>query len=137
MKTFFERFEDQKLISIDVINNLQKVIMFIIKNFAEKDNNNNKIEEKKLELSLDIYSLFLPFLKYSFTMEIDYIFKPIIDSLTRLNYDKIIYLKNLKVIDDTINYYHRYIVNNIKKICNLFFDLFDKILESNNKKKEN
>ena len=137
MKTFFERFEDQKLISIDVINNLQKVIMSTIKNFSEKDNNNNKFEERKLELCLDIYSLILPFLKYSFTMETDYIFKPIIDSLTKLNYDKIIYLKNLKVIDDTINYYHRYIVNHIKKICNLFFDLFDKILESNSKKKEN
>ena len=137
MKTFFERFEEQKLISIDVINNLQKVVMSIIKNFSEKDNNNNKFEERKLELCLDIYSLILPFLKYSFTMETDYIFKPIIDSLTKLNYDKIIYLKNLKVIDDTINYYHRYIVNHIKKICNLFFDLFDKILESNSKKKEN
>ena len=137
MKTFFERFEEQKLISIDVINNLQKVVMSIIKNFSEKNNNNNSIEERKLELCLDIYSLILPFLKYSFTMETDYIFKPIIDSLTKLNYDKIIYLKNLKVIDDTINYYHRYIVNHIKKICNLFFDLFDKILESNSKKKEN
>ena len=137
MKTFFERFEEQKLISIDVINNLQKVVMSIIKNFSEKNNNNNSIEERKLELCLDIYSLILPFLKYSFTMETDYIFKPIIDSLTKLNNDKIIYLKNLKVIDDTINYYHRYIVNHIKKICNLFFDLFDKILESNSKKKEN
>ena len=137
MKTFFERFEEQKLISIDVINNLQKVVMSIIKNFSEKNNNNNSFEERKLELCLDIYSLILPFLKYSFTMETDYIFKPIIDSLTKLNYDKIIYLKNLKVIDDTINYYHRYIVNHIKKICNLFFDLFDKILESNSKKKEN
>ena len=114
MKTFFERFEEQKLISIDVINNLQKVVMSIIKNFSEKNNNNNSFEERKLELCLDIYSLILPFLN-----------------------DKIIYLKNLKVIDDTINYYHRYIVNHIKKICNLFFDLFDKILESNSKKKEN
>ena len=137
MKTFFERFEEQKLISIDIINNLQKVVMSIIKNFSEKNNNNNIIEERKLELCFEIYSLILPFLKYSFTMETDSIFKPIIDSLTKLNYDKIIYLKNLKVIDDTINYYHRYIVNHIKKICNLFFDLFDKILESNSKKKEN
>ena len=137
MKIFFERFEEQKLISIDVINNLQKVVMSIIKNFSEINNNNNRFEERKLELCLDIYSLILPFLKYSFTMETDYIFKPIIDSLTKLNYNKIIYLKNLKVIDDTINYYHRYIVNHIKKICNLFFDLFDKILESNNKNKEN
>jgi len=137
MKIFFERFEEQKLISIDVINNLQKVIMSIIKNFAEKGNSNNNIEERKLELCLEIYSLILPFLRYSFTMETDYIFKPIIDSLTKLNFDNIIYLKNLKVIDDTINYYHRYIVNHIKIICNLFFDLFDKILESNNKKKDN
>ena len=136
MKTFFERFEEQKLISIDVINNLQKVVMSIIKNFSEKNNNNNIIEERKLELCFEIYSLILPFLKYSFTMETDSIFKPIIDSLTKLNYDKIIYLKNLKVIDDTINYYHRYIVNHIKKICNLFFDLFDKILESKSKMKE-
>ena len=96
MKTFFERFEEQKLISIDIINNLQKVIMSTIKNFSEKDNNNNKFEERKLELCLDIYSLILLYLKYSLTMETDYIFKPIIDSLTKLNYDKIIYLKKFK-----------------------------------------
>ena len=120
MKTFFERFEEQKLISIDIINNLQKVIMSTIKNFSEKDNNNNKFEERKLELCLDIYSLILLYLKYSLTMETDYIFKPIIDSLTKLNYDQIIYLKNLKVIDDTIYYYYRYIVNHNKKLVIYF-----------------
>ena len=135
MKTFFERFEEQKLISIDIINNLQKVIMSTIKNFSEKDNNNNKFEERKLELCLDIYSLILLYLKYSLTMETDYIFKPIIDSLTKLNYDQIIYLKNLKVIDDTIYYYYRYIVNHNKKISNLFFDLFEKYLNQIVKRK--
>ena len=133
MKTFFDKFEEQKLISIDVINSLQKVLIPIIKNFKEKPNNNeNILEERKLELALDNYSLILPFLRFSFTMETDYIFKPIIDSLVKLNSDKIIYLKNLMVINDTINYYHRYIVNHIKMICNLIFDIFDKFIKSKN-----
>ena len=133
MKTFFEEFEEQKLISIDVISNLQKVIIPIIKNYNEKQNNiENILEERKLELALDNYSLILPFLKYSFTMETDYIFNPIIDCLTKLNPDNIIYLKNLVVISDTINYYHRYIVNHIKNICNLLFDLLDKFIKSKN-----
>ena len=130
MKTFFDKFEEEKLISIDVVNDLQKVIMPIIRNY--KDNNNKK-EEYILELVLDIYILILPFLKYSFTMETDYIFKPVIDSLNKLNDEKIIYLKNLMVINDTINYYHRYIVNYIKIICNLLFDIFDKFIKSKNK----
>ena len=133
MKTFFDKFEEQKLISIDVINSLQKVLIPIIKNFKEKPNNNeNILEERKLELALDNYSLILPFLRFSFTMETDYIFKPIIDSLVKLNSDKIIYLKNLMVINDTINYFHRYIVNHIKMICNLIFDIFDKFIKSKN-----
>ena len=131
MKTFFEKFEDQKLITI-VINGLQKVIIPIIKNFKEISNNNVILEERKFELALDIYSLILPFLKFSFTLETDYIFKPIIDSLNKLNFDKIIYLKNLMVIHDTINYYHRYIVNHIKTIINLLFDILDKFINSKN-----
>jgi hypothetical protein len=130
MKTFFDKFEEEKLISIDIINDLQKVIIPIIRNF--KDNNDKK-EEYILELTLDIYILILPFLKYSFTMETDYIFKPVIDSLNKLNNEKIIYLKNLIVINDTINYYHRYIVNHIKTICNLLFDIFDKFIKSKDK----
>ena len=130
MKTFFDKFEEEKLISIDIVNDLQKVIMPIIRNF--KDNNDKK-EEYILELTLDIYILILPFLKYSFTMETDYIFKPVIDSLNKLNNEKIIYLKNLMVINDTINYYHRYIVNHIKTICNLLFDIFDKFIISKDK----
>ena len=130
MKTFFDKFEEEKLLSIDIVNDLQKVIMPIIRNF--KDNNDKK-EEYILELTLDIYILILPFLKYSFTMETDYIFKPVIDSLNKLNNEKIIYLKNLMVINDTINYYHRYIVNHIKTICNLLFDIFDKFIKSKDK----
>ena len=140
MKSFFEEFEEQKLIAIDVINDLKRVLIPIIKSFKEKvdinDNNvNNKLEEKKLELALDNYSLILPFLKYSFTMEIDYIFNPIIDSLKLLNADNSVYLKNLMVINDTINYYHRYIVNQIKIICNLLFDIFDKFIQTRNQNK--
>jgi hypothetical protein len=140
MKSFFEEFEEQKLIAIDVINDLKRVLIPIIKSFKEKvdinDNNvNNKLEEKKLELALDNYSLILPFLKYSFTMEIDYIFNPIIDSLKLLNADNSVYLKNLMVINDTINYYHRYIVNQIKIICNLLFDIFDKSIQTRNQNK--
>ena len=137
MKIFFEKFEEQKLISLDVINNLKKVLISIIKNFGEKNLSNNILEERKLELALDNYSLILPFLKYSFTMDTDYIFKPIIDSLTKLNSDKIIYLKNLMVINDTINYYHRYIVNHIKIICNIIFEILDKFIQSQNKNNQN
>ena len=132
MKTFFEKFEDQKLITIDVINGLQKVIIPIIKNFKENLSGNLNLEERKFELALDNYSLILPFLKFSFTLETDYIFKPIIDSLNKLNPDKILYLKNIMVINDTINYYHRYIVNHIKTIINLLFDIFDKFIKSKN-----
>ena len=79
IKTFFDQFEEQKLLSIDIINGLQSIIIPIIKNYNKENMNQNIIEDRKLELSLDIYSLILPFMKYSFTMETDYIFKPIID----------------------------------------------------------
>ena len=134
MKTFFEKFEEQKLISIDIINKLQKVLIPIIKNFK---NTSNNLEERKLELALDNYSLILPFLKYSFTMETDYIFNPIIDCLNKLSLDKIIFLKNVIVINDTINYYHRYIVNHIKKICDILFDLINKFINSKNQLNNN
>ena len=134
MKTFFEKFEEEKLIPIDIINDLQKVIMPIIKNFQVCGSKN---EEYVFELALDNYILILPFLKFSFTMETDYIFKPIIDSLTKLNNENIIYLKILMVINDTINYYHRYIVNHIKTICNLIFDIFDKFIKSKSQNQNN
>ena len=139
MKTFFEKFEEQKLISIDVINDLQRVLIPIIKSFKEKANTNinDLLEEKKLELALDNYNLILPFLKYYFTMEIDYIFNPIIDSLKILKANNNVYLKNLMVVNDTINYYHRYIVNQIKIICNLLFDIFDKFIQTKNQNNNN
>ena len=139
MKTFFEKFEEQKLIAIDVINDLQRVLIPIIKSFKEKadTNINDLLEEKKLELALDNYSLILPFLKYYFTMEIDYIFNPIIDSLKILKANNNVYLKNLMVVNDTINYYHRYIVNQIKIICNLLFDIFDKFIQTKNQNNNN
>ena len=130
IKIFFERFEEQKLLSIDIINDLQVILIPIIKNYVR--GNENILKEKKLELALDIFKLILPFLKYSFTMETDYIFKPILDLMDKLNWEKNIYTKNLLVINDTINYYHRYIVNHIKIIINLLFDLFSKILSKKN-----
>ena len=130
IKIFFERFEEQKLLSIDIINDLQVILIPIIKNYVK--GNENILKEKKLELALDIFKLILPFLKYSFTMETDYIFKPILDLMDKLNWEKNIYTKNLLVINDTINYYHRYIVNHIKIIINLLFDLFSKILSKIN-----
>ena len=130
IKIFFERFEEQKLLSIDIINDLQVILTPIIKNYVK--GNENILKEKKLELALDIFKLILPFLKYSFTMETDYIFKPILDLMDKLNWEKNIYTKNLLVINDTINYYHRYIVNHIKIIINLLFDLFSKILSKKN-----
>lgn len=133
MKTFFEKFEEQKLISIDVINDFQKLLIPIIKNYNPKLEGNN-LEERKFELALDNYSLILPFLRFSFTMETNYIFNPIIDSLTKLNPNKVIYLKNIMVINDTINYYHRYIVNHIKTIICLLFDILDDFIKS---KKQN
>ena len=127
IKTFFDQFEEQKLLSIDIINGLQSIIIPIIKNYNSVNQNN--FEDRKLELSLDIYSLILPFMKYSFNMETDYIFKPIIDLIQKLNKENNIYMKNLIVVNDTINYYHFYIIDHIKKICSILFDLLKEISE--------
>ena len=113
IKTFFEEFEEQKLLSIDIINSLQAIIIPLIKNY-KSENNGNILEERKLELSLDIYMLIIPFMKFSFNLSTDYVFKPITDLMQKLHWDKNIYLKNLIVINESINYYHRYIVNHIK-----------------------
>ena len=127
IKTFFDQFEEQKLLSIDIINGLQSIIIPIIKNYNNVNKNN--FEDRKLELSLDIYSLILPFMKYSFNIETDYIFKPIIDLIQKLNKENNIYMKNLIVVNDTINYYHFYIIDHIKKICSILFDLLKEISE--------
>ena len=127
IKTFFDQFEEQKLLSIDIINGLQSIIIPIIKNYNSVNQNN--FEDRKLELSLDIYSLILPFMKYSFNIETDYIFKPIIDLIQKLNKENNIYMKNLIVVNDTINYYHFYIIDHIKKICSILFDLLKEISE--------
>ena len=127
VKTYFDNFEEQKLLSIDIINGLQGIIVPIIKNY--KNENTNIIDERKLELALDIYSLILPFMKFSFTMETDYIFKPIIDLIQKFNKDNIIYKKILLVVNDTINYYHSYIINYIKIICTTLFDSLKEISE--------
>ena len=125
VKTYFDNFEEQKLLSIDIINGLQGIIIPIIKNY--KNENNNILDERKLELSLDIYALILPFMKFAFTMETDYIFKPIIDLIQKFNKDNIIYNKILLVVNDTINYYHSFIINYIKIICTTLFDSLKKI----------
>ena len=127
IKTFFDQFEEQKLLSIDIINGLQSIIIPIIKNY-DKENQNN-FENRKLELSLDIYSLILPFMKYSFNMETDYVFKPIIDLIQKLNKENNNYMKNLIVVHDTINYYHFYIIDYIKNICTILFDLLKEIID--------
>ena len=132
VKTYFDNFEEQKLLSIDIINGLQGIIVPIIKNY--KNENKNILDERKLELSLDIYALILPFMKFSFTMETDYIFKPIIDLIQKFNKDNIIYNKILLVVNDTINYYHSYIINYIKIIC---ITLFDSLKEISDKKISN
>ena len=129
IKTFFDQFEEQKLLPIDIINGLQSIIIPIIKNYNKENMNQNIIEERKLELSLDIYSLILPFMKYSFTMETDYIFKPIIDLIQKLNKENKIYMQNLIVVNDTINYYHFHIINYIKTLCTILFDLLKEISE--------
>ena len=129
IKTFFDQFEEQKLLSIDIINGLQSIIIPIIKNYNKENMNQNIIEDRKLELSLDIYSLILPFMKYSFTMETDYIFKPIIDLIQKLNKENKIYMQNLIVVNDTINYYHFHIINYIKTLCTILFDLLKEISE--------
>ena len=129
IKTFFDQFEEQKLLPIDIINGLQSIIIPIIKNYNKENMNQNIIEDRKLELSLDIYSLILPFMKYSFTMETDYIFKPIIDLIQKLNKENKIYMQNLIVVNDTINYYHFHIINHIKTLCTILFDLLKEISE--------
>ena len=136
IKTFFEEFEEQKLLSIDIINSLQAIIIPLIKNY-KSENNGNILEEKKLELSLDIYMLIIPFMKFSFNLSTDYVFKPITDLMQKLPWDKNIYMKNLLVINESINYYHRYIVNHIKTICTNLFDLLKNITEKNSSFSEN
>jgi len=136
IKTFFEEFEEQKLLSIDIINSLQAIIILLIKNY-KSENNGNILEEKKLELSLDIYTLIIPFMKFSFNLSTDYVFKPITDLMQKLPWDKNIYMKNLLVINESINYYHRYIVNHIKTICTNLFDLLKNITEKNSSFSEN
>ena len=76
---------------------------------------------------MDTYALILPFMKFAFTMETDYIFKPIIDLIQKFNKDNIIYNKILLVVNDTINYYHSFIINYIKIICTTLFDSLKKI----------
>ena len=134
LKTFFDKFEEKKLLSVDIINDLQAIIIPIIKNFNDQG---NILEEKKLELVLDIYVLILPFMRFSFVMNTDYIFKPIIDLMKKINKKNKIYMKNLLVINDTINYYHSYIINLIKIICTTLFDLLKEIVENNSSDADN
>ena len=134
LKTFFDKFEEKKLLSVDIINDLQAIIIPIIKNFNDQG---NILEEKKLELVLDIYVLILPFMRFSFVMNTDYIFKPIIDLMKKINKKNKIYMKNLLVINDTINYYHSYIINHIKIICTTLFDLLKEIVENNSSDADN
>ena len=131
IKTFFDKFEEKRLLAIDIINSLQTIIIPLIKNY--KNENGNILEEKKLELALDIYILIIPFMKFSFNLDPDYVFKPILDLMEKLNWESNIYMKNLLVINEAINYYHRYIINHIKIICSKLFDILNKIVEKNNK----
>ena len=123
IKTFFEKSGEEKLMSIDIINSLQKLIILIIKNISNEIYNSSK--EIIFELVLDIYSLILPFLKFSFTMETDYVFTPIINLLSKSPSENILN-KNLNIINDTINYYHRYIIDYIKLIIPLLFTIMQK-----------
>ena len=131
IKTFFDKFEEKRLLAIDIINSLQTIIIPLIKNY--KNENGNILEEKKLELALDIYILIIPFMKFSFNLDPDYVFKPILDLMEKLNWESNIYMKNLLVINEAINYYHRYIINHIKIICAKLFDILNKIVEKNTK----
>ena len=131
IKTFFDKFEEKRLLAIDIINSLQTIIIPLIKNY--KNENGNILEEKKLELALDIYILIIPFMKFSFNLDPDYVFKPVLDLMEKLNWESNIYMKNLLVINEAINYYHRYIINHIKIICAKLFEILNKIVEKNNK----
>lgn len=137
IKTFFDEFEEQKLLAIDVINSLQSIIMPIIKNYNNQIEGQNILEEKKVELSLDIYALIIPFMRFSFTNNADYVLKPLIDLIQKINKEKSIYMKILLVLNDAINYYHRYIVDYIKSICSILFDFLDKIAENNSENNNN
>ena len=76
-------------------------------------------------------------MRFSFVMNTDYIFKPIIDLIKKINKNNKIYMKNLLVINDTINYYHSYIINHIKIICTTLFDLLKEIVENNSSDADN
>ena len=131
IKTFFDKFEEKRLLAVDIINSLQTIIIPLIKNYQNE--NGNILEEKKLELALDIYILIIPFMKFSFNLDPDYVFKPVLDLMEKLNWENNIYMKNLLVINEAINYYHRYIINHIKIICSKLFDILNKIVEKNAK----
>ena len=133
IKTFFDEFEEQKLLAADIINSLQGIIIPIIKNYFNVAQ--NFLEEKKLELALDIYGLILPFMKFSFTMSTDYVFKPVIDLMEKINKENNIYRKILLVVNDTINYYHRNIITHIKIICGILFDFLKQYAEKKTEEK--
>ena len=129
IKTFFDKFEEKRLLAIDIINSLQTIIIPLIKNY--KNENGNILEEKKLELALDIYILIIPFMKFSFNLNPDYVFNPVLSLMDKLNWQNNLYMKNLLVINEAINYYHRYIINHIKIICSKLFDILYTIKEKN------
>ena len=129
IKTFFDKFEEKRLLAIDIINSLQTIIIPLIINY--KNENGNILEEKKLELALDIYILIIPFMKFSFNLNPDYVFNPVLSLMDKLNWQNNLYMKNLLVINEAINYYHRYIINHIKIICSKLFDILYTIKEKN------
>ena len=73
IKLFFENFQGEKLISIEIIQKLTSNLILIL----STENINNQI----IIFSLEIYNMSLPFMKYNFTIKPEYVLNPIINLL--------------------------------------------------------
>ena len=118
IKLFFENFQGEKLISIEIIQKLTSNLILIL----STENINNQI----IIFSLEIYNMSLPFMKYNFTMKPEYVLNPIINLLS-VEKNQEILIKDLLTLNEIINYYHRDISSFIKKIYDKLYEIIIKL----------
>lgn len=118
MKLFFEYFQEEILIPIDVIIKLTSNLILII----SSENINNQL----IIFSLEIYCMCLPFMKYTFTINPKYVFNPIINLLS-VEKNQEILMKTLLTLNEVINIYHRDISSFTSKICEKLTEIIKKL----------
>ena len=118
IKLFFENFQEEKLISIEIIQKLTSNLILIL----STENINNQI----IIFSLEIYNMCLPFMKYNFTMKPDYILNPIINLLSVEKSQEIL-ITDLLTLNEIVNYYHRDISSFIEIIYDKLYELIKKL----------